>query len=87
MKTDMPAQSAGVVGDGEDAAARFMRLRKEQVGKFNAAEEEEIKVADEKKEPSAWLERTGWADHLQGFKAKKDLLPLAAPVQEDEPAL
>ncbi|EWY79397.1 hypothetical protein FOYG_17442 [Fusarium oxysporum NRRL 32931] len=55
-----------------------MRLHQEQVNKFNAAEEDEIKVADEKKEPSAWLERTGWADHLQKFKAKKDLLPLAA---------
>ncbi|KAI7762978.1 hypothetical protein LZL87_014052 [Fusarium oxysporum] len=54
---------------------------------FNAAEEDEIKVADEKKEPSAWLERTGWADHLQKFKAKKDLLPLAAPLQDDEPVL
>ncbi|RKK64105.1 hypothetical protein BFJ69_g16792 [Fusarium oxysporum] len=64
-----------------------MRVHQEQVDRFNAAEEDEIKVADEKKEPSAWLERTGWADHLQKFKAKKDLLPLVAPVQEDEPVL
>ncbi|KAG6979012.1 ATP-dependent DNA helicase Q-like 3 [Fusarium oxysporum f. sp. conglutinans] len=71
----------------EDAAAKLMRLHQEQVNKFNAAEEDEIKVANEKKEPSAWLERTGWADHLQKFKAKKDLLPLAAPLQEDEPVL
>ncbi|VTT59515.1 unnamed protein product [Fusarium fujikuroi] len=72
---------------GEDAAAKLMRLHQEQVNKFNAAEENEIKVADEKKEPSAWLERTGWAGHLQRFKAKKDLSPLAAPLQEDEPVL
>ncbi|KAH6949638.1 hypothetical protein DER45DRAFT_472990, partial [Fusarium avenaceum] len=71
----------------EDAVKRLIRIHQEQVAKFNAAEEDEIKVADEKKEPSAWLERTGWADHLQKFKAKKDLLPLAAPVQEDEPVL
>ncbi|KAF9766700.1 hypothetical protein IL306_000854 [Fusarium sp. DS 682] len=64
-----------------------MRVHQEKVDKFNAAEEDEIKVADEKKEPSAWLERTGWADHLQKFKAKKDLLPLVDPVQEDEPVL
>ncbi|RGP58413.1 hypothetical protein FSPOR_11888 [Fusarium sporotrichioides] len=44
---------------GEDAAAKLMRLHQEQVDKFNAAEEDEIKVADEKKEPSAWLERIG----------------------------
>ncbi|KAF5574050.1 uncharacterized protein FSUBG_14077 [Fusarium subglutinans] len=72
---------------GEDVAAKIIRLHQEQVDKFNAAEEDEIKVADEKKELSAWLERTGWADHLQKFKAKKDLLPLAAPAQEDEPVL
>ncbi|RFN54793.1 putative ATP-dependent dna helicase q1 [Fusarium flagelliforme] len=71
----------------EDAVKRLIRIHQEQVDKFNAAEEDEIKVADEKKEPSAWLERTGWADHLQKFKAKKDLLPLATPLQEDEPVL
>lgn len=57
---------------------RLIKVHQEQVDKFNAAEEDEIKVANEKKELSAWLERTGWADHLQKFKAKKDLLPLAA---------
>jgi hypothetical protein len=71
----------------EDAVKRLIRIHQEQVNRFNTAEEVEIKVADEKKEPSAWLERTGWADHLQKFKAKKDLLPLAAPVHDDEPAL
>ncbi|KAG4277085.1 hypothetical protein FPRO04_14179 [Fusarium proliferatum] len=71
----------------EDAVKRLIRIHQEQVAKFNAAEEDEINVADEKKEPSAWLERTGWVDYLQKFKAKKDLLPLAAPVQEDEPVL
>jgi hypothetical protein len=33
------------------------------------------------------LERTGWVDHLQKFKAKTDLLPLAAPVCDNEPVL
>ncbi|KAG7405836.1 hypothetical protein Forpe1208_v014518 [Fusarium oxysporum f. sp. rapae] len=66
---------------------RLIKVHQEQVDKFNAAEEDKIKVANEKKEPSAWLERTGWADHLQKFKAKKDLLPLAAPLQGDEPVL
>lgn len=61
-----------------------MRIHREQVERFNTAEEEEIKVADEKKELNAWVERTGWNDHLQRFKAKKELLSFIAPIRDDE---
>ncbi|KAF5000587.1 hypothetical protein FDECE_11185 [Fusarium decemcellulare] len=87
MSPSIATQPSGGTANGENAITRIMRLHNEQVNKFNTEGEEDIKVADEKKEPSAWLERTGWAAHLQRFKAKKDLLPLAAPIREDEPVL
>lgn len=43
----------------EDTIKRLIRIHQEQVAKFNTTKENEIKVTDEKKEPSAWLERTG----------------------------
>ncbi|KAH7129647.1 hypothetical protein B0J13DRAFT_645690 [Dactylonectria estremocensis] len=66
---------------------RESELNESVIERFNTAEEEEIKIADEKKEPNAWVERTGWDDHLQRFKAKKELLPFAAPIRNDEPVL
>ncbi|KAH7116672.1 hypothetical protein B0J13DRAFT_653302 [Dactylonectria estremocensis] len=79
-----PVQPSQKPEPNESVIERLMRIHRKQVERFNAAEEEEIKVADEKKEPNAWVERTGWNDHLQRFKAKKELLLFAAPIRDDE---
>lgn len=48
--------------------------------------ERAIEVANEKKEPNPWVERTGWARHLEGL-APIRLRDTIRPVEENEPAL
>src|SRR3569833_2820161 len=70
----------------EDVVARIKRIHQEQTAKFEAAGKELIRVADEKKEPNAWVERTGWAQHLRGLDPDR-LRAAAGSVGADETVL
>lgn len=58
----------------------------QQTARHAAAEKRAIEVADERKEPNPWVERTGWARHLKGL-APDRLRKTIEPVQDDERGL
>lgn len=70
----------------EDAVAWFQRVHREQAVRFETAGKELIRVADVKKEQHAWVERAGWAVHLQGLAPDK-MRAAAGPIGEDERVL
>ncbi|OBS17259.1 hypothetical protein FPOA_12224 [Fusarium poae] len=53
---------------------------------FEQEEKECIKAADAKTDANAWLERVGWADHLQGLDPEA-MRQLTDPVGEEEHVL
>src|SRR3569833_206510 len=70
----------------EDVVASIKRIHQEQTANFEAAGKELIRVADEKKEPNAWVERTGWAQLLRGLDPDR-LRAAAGAVGADETVL
>ncbi|KAH7232178.1 uncharacterized protein BKA55DRAFT_544525 [Fusarium redolens] len=65
---------------------RISHLHQEQDEHFKIAAQKALKVAAEKKEVNAWIERTGWAEHMEGLKPGEVHIA-AAPIGEDEPVL
>ncbi|PWI64632.1 hypothetical protein PCL_09489 [Purpureocillium lilacinum] len=69
-----------------DMMQHVQQIHRGQAKKFNTRREEKVKVANDKTEPSAWLDRTGWAQHLEGSD-KPRLRETMRPIQADEPVL
>jgi hypothetical protein len=72
-----------------DEAAMMERAKyamKQKQQQFEREDKECIKAADAKTDANAWLERVGWADHLQGFDPEA-MRQLTDPVGEEEHVL
>ncbi|OBS16737.1 hypothetical protein FPOA_12677 [Fusarium poae] len=90
-----PASSWFEVGFGApatqtaDEAAmmeRTVRAMEQKQEQFEREDRECIKAADAKTDANAWLERVGWADHLQGLDPEA-MRQLTDPVGEEEHVL
>ncbi|RFN43675.1 ATP-dependent dna helicase, partial [Fusarium flagelliforme] len=66
-----------------ERAVHAMKQKQEQ---FEREDKECIKAADAKTDANAWLERVGWANHLQGLDPEA-MRQLMDPVGEDEHVL
>ncbi|KAL7940340.1 hypothetical protein V8C42DRAFT_356318 [Trichoderma barbatum] len=73
-------------GAAEDMAKRIRQMHRSQEEKLEKKRQARIRVADEKKEPNPWLERTGWARHLEGLNPEK-LRDAAGPITDEETVL
>lgn len=69
-----------------DMMQHVAQIHRAQVGRFDARSEDTVKVADDKTEPSGWLDRTGWAQHLDGSD-KPRLRETMRPIQPEESVL
>ncbi|KAF4411271.1 atp dependent dna helicase, partial [Fusarium austroafricanum] len=72
-----------------DEAARMeqaIRAMEQKQDQFEREDKECIKAADAKTDANAWLERVGWADHLQGLDPEA-MRQLTDPVGEQEHVL
>ena len=69
----------------ENPLTRFERTHQEARIRLSQADAELVQVADEKKEPNAWLERAGWAGHLQGLASDKLRGLLSLGMKPDDP--
>nr|CEG03714.1 unnamed protein product [Fusarium acuminatum CS5907] len=65
---------------------RTVRAMKQKQEQFEREDKECIKAADTKTDANAWLERVGWADHLQGLDPEA-MRQLTDPVGEEEHVL
>ncbi|KAG8664705.1 uncharacterized protein FPOAC1_013485 [Fusarium poae] len=65
---------------------RTVRAMKQKQEQFEREDKECIKAADAKTDANAWLERVGWADHLQGLDPEA-MRQLTDPVGEEEHVL
>jgi hypothetical protein len=72
----------------DEAAVTELAIRamKQKQHQFEREDKECIKAADAKTDANAWLERVGWADHLQGFDPEA-MRQLTDPVGEEEHVL
>ena len=70
----------------EDIVERIKRIHRGQIERFETRSEDLIKIANDKTEPNAWLDRVGWAQHL-GELDRKQLRELKSPIQDGEPVL
>lgn len=77
---------SGQPGVVEDIAKRIEQMHQAQEEKFRKKTQARIRVANEKKEPNPWIERTGWARHLEGLSLEK-LREAAGPIIEGEAEL
>ena len=67
----------------EDMIERIKRIYGNQVKRFEIRREDLIKVADDKNESNAWLNRVGWAQHLEKLDPAT-LRRTRDQIQEDE---
>jgi hypothetical protein len=82
-----PAAAAEAVEAAEeDGVQRAVRMHREQARRFAAAGREAVRVADDRNEPNAWVERTGWAQHLRGLDPDR-LRTTVQPIGEEEALL
>ena len=78
---------AGVAEAAEDPVEqRITQIHEAQARRFKERVKQTIKAGDDKAEPNPWLQRVGWAQHLQGLD-KARLRETVGPVKEDEAVL
>jgi hypothetical protein len=78
----VPAVEGSIVPAVETDKQRLLHIHQTQANRF-AKTQKVIEAADEKTEPSLWLRRVGWVEHLKGLD-KKALQLLIRPIGEDE---
>ncbi|KAK5989588.1 hypothetical protein PT974_01671 [Cladobotryum mycophilum] len=79
-------EANGQPATGESTMERITRIHQEQAERFEASTKEAIRVGNEKMEPNAWLDRVGWAAHLQRLDPI-ELQEATGPIQEHEAVL
>ena len=81
------SQVAGVAEAAEDPVEqRITQIHEAQARRFKERVKQTIKAGDDKAEPNPWLQRVGWAQHLQGLD-KARLRETVGPVKEDKAIL
>ncbi|KXH39658.1 hypothetical protein CSAL01_12557 [Colletotrichum salicis] len=70
----------------QQATDRIQQLRDVQARRINAGHKELIRVVNDKLEHNPWIDRVGWAAHLQGLDASQ-LFETTAAITEDEGVL
>jgi O-methyltransferase involved in polyketide biosynthesis len=55
----------------ETVEQRITQIHKAQAKRFEEKMQQIIKSGDDKAEPNRWLQRVGWAQHLQGLNKAK----------------
>lgn len=74
-------------GDGFKDAVRFAkRIYREDQEAFKSETEARVQDANDKWEAERWLNRCGWARHLEGIERDR-LRAVLQPIGEDEPVL
>lgn len=84
--SESPASSMGRAGAGKDVTKRIQQIHQAQEEKFRKKSRAKIWVANEKTEPNPWVERAGWARHLEGLSPER-LRGATGPITGEEVVL